>query len=98
MRILAIGTALCLGMSILAATAATQEEVGQAIAAAQAEIDKADALGYQWRDSKKILNGAKKSANAGDLDAALAQAEQAKFQGEAAQAQAKREAGAGPRF
>jgi len=98
MRTLAIASALTLGLLCLAVSAATQEQVAQAIAAAKTELDKASALGYQWRDSKKMLTAAMKSANAGEWDTALTQAEMAKFQGEAAQAQAKREADAGPRF
>ena len=100
MRRLAIATAMTLGLGLasLTVSAATMEEVSQTIAEAQIALDKADALGFRWRDSKKILNSAKKSANAGDLDAALPLAEQARFQGKAAQAQAEREANPGTRF
>ncbi len=61
-------------------------------------LAKADELGFQWRDSAAVLERARETAADGDLDAALVLAERARFEGDAAQAQARREADASPRF
>ncbi len=70
----------------------------QAIHDAEAAIKAAKKVGFEWRDSGKILKQADKAAAEGNIDKAMAQAERARFQGEAGQAQAASQANAGPRF
>jgi hypothetical protein len=77
---------------------AADDESQTTIAEARALLDQADAAGYEWRDSDTILKLAEEAAAHGDQDRATQLAEVAKFQGEAALAQARREANAGPRF
>ncbi len=57
-------------------------------ATAEASIDKAASVGGEWRDSRKLLESADKAASEGQLDRAVALAEQAKRQGELGYAQA----------
>ncbi len=73
-------------------------EVDSAIAEAAAAIEKADSVGFAWRDSNKILKQAKAAAADGDRDTALALAGEAKFQGEAGYAQYEANKDAGPTF
>ena len=65
---------------------------------ATAALDRADAEGAEWRDSRKILAEAEQAAKAGDFDRAMQLASLAKFQGEAAHEQHLANRGAGPRF
>lgn len=81
----------------LSATAATKSDYNKAASAAKASISAAKAVNYEWRDSGKILKAAAKAAKAGDYNKATKLANKAKRQGELAQAQAKAQAGAGPR-
>lgn len=67
-------------------------------AAAKQTLKAANAVGYQWRDSGKILKKAEKAAASGDFKKAAKLANQAREQGELALAQAKEQANAGPRF
>ena len=69
----------------------------QAAKDATAEIDKAKAAGYEWRDSRKILDQAAKAEKAGDHATAMKLAAKAKQQGIIAVAQAKQQQNAGPR-
>ncbi len=69
----------------------------QAKKEAVAEIDKAKAAGFEWRDSRKILEKAEKAEKAGDHKKALKLANQAKKQGIDAVAQSKTQTIAGPR-
>jgi uncharacterized membrane-anchored protein len=62
-----------------------------------AEIDKASALGYEWRDSRKILQQAEKAEKAGDHEKAIKLVNQAKQQGMVAVVQAESQKNAGPR-
>jgi hypothetical protein len=68
--------------------------VGQAVA----ELDKANATGFEWRDSRKFLKQADEAAKAGDYDKAMKLADKARAQGIAAQQQAQSQANAGPHF
>ncbi len=67
-------------------------------AAAKQSLKAASAVGFQWRDSGKILKKAEKAAAAGDYKKATQLANTAREQGEFAQEQAKQQADAGPRF
>ena len=64
---------------------------------AVAEIDKASAAGFEWRDSRKILEQADKAEKAGDHEKAMQLVNQAKQQGMVAVAQAESQKNAGPR-
>jgi hypothetical protein len=68
----------------------------QAQKEAVAEIDKAKAAGYEWRDSRGILKKAEAAEKAGDHEKALKLAKQAKKQGIDAVAQSKTQTNAGP--
>lgn len=67
-------------------------------AAAKQSLKAASTAGFQWRDSGKILKKAEKAAAGGDYKKATKLANQAREQGEFAQAQAKQQSNAGPRF
>ena len=60
------------------------------------EIDKAKAVGYEWRDSRKILKQAAEAEKAGDHTKAMKLAAKAKQQGILAVAQAKSQKNTGP--
>jgi len=77
---------------------AIDAEVDNAIAEAEAAIEKADSVGFAWRDSGKILKSARAAAADGEREQALELAAQAKFQGEAGYAQYEANKDAGPTF
>lgn len=77
---------------------AAEDDAQQAIAEARAALDRADAAGYEWRDSETILKMSEEAAAHGDAERAKTLAGIARFQGEAALAQSKREANAEPRI
>ncbi len=80
-------TAIC----SLSISAATVDEFNAAFAEANETRKMANSLGYEWRDTAKILKQAAEAAEQGDLDKAMKLIEQAKFQSEAAITQANRE-------
>ena len=61
---------------------------------ATAEIDKAKAVGFEWRDSRKLLKEAEKAEKAGDHEKAMKLVNKARQQGIIAVAQAKEQANA----
>jgi hypothetical protein len=63
---------------------------------AVAEINKASAVGFEWRDSRKILEQAEKAEKAGDHEKAMKLVNKAKQQGMVAVAQAESQKNAGP--
>lgn len=65
--------------------------------AAEVEIAKAKAMGFEWRDSKKILKKGYKALDDGDMEKGAKLIATAKQQGINAQTQAKAEMNAGPR-
>jgi len=65
-----------------AKAAADTMAVSAAITAAETAADKADAVGYQWRDTASLIDGAKKAAAANDSAKALDLAGQALRQSE----------------
>jgi hypothetical protein len=70
----------------------------EAVNQASIEIDKANALNHEWRDSRKLLEKAEKLNTEGKTDQAMKLVAQAKFQGEQAVIQAKNQASVnGPR-
>jgi len=80
---------LMAGFIIIGATSCASMEAQSAISDAQAEIDKAKAMGFEWRDSKKMLKKASKAIEEGNLEEAAKITAKAKRQGELAQMQAK---------
>jgi len=68
----------------------------KAVKEATVEIDKAKAAGYEWRDSRKILEAAAKAEKAGDHKKAMKMVAEAKQQGILAVAQAAQQKNAGP--
>ena len=72
--------------------------IDRVIHEAEKAVKMARKAGFEWRDSGKILKQADKAAAEGNVEKAISLAMRAKQQGEAALAQAKTEANAGPRF
>jgi len=61
----------------------------EAVNDANSSIDKAKAVNYEWRDSRKMLKDADKLNKAGNSDEAMKLVAKAKKQGELAVAQAE---------
>ena len=68
------------------------DEFSDAWAAADAKRGEAAKLGFEWRDTKKILKNAKKEADGGNLEKAMKLVKKAHEQSEDAIAQQAREA------
>ena len=83
--------ALSLLLSACATTGstATATEATQAIAAAEAATGKVAKVGYEWRDTRAIIDAAKKAAKAEDYDKAAELAKKAEHQSLAAMEQYK---------
>lgn len=77
---------------VTSAVAADADSFKAAYAAADAARKNAAAVGYEWRDTKKLLKRAKKAAEAGDYEKAEKLAMKAKGQGDAGVAQAEQQA------
>ncbi len=90
-------TAVCAGLLVAGAAvtpvalAADGASFKVAYEAAEAARKKAASVGYEWRDTKKMLKKAKALAKKGDFDKAEKLANNAKFQGDAAYAQAQQQ-------
>jgi len=89
---LCAGILVALGALPLSAGAADANSFKAAYDAAQAARKQAAAVGFEWRDTAKILKKAKKLAKAGRFDKAQALARKAQKQGELATAQAAEQA------
>lgn len=82
-------------LTLLATGCATQPatkpadaaQASAAIAAAEASRSKADAVGYEWRDTAAMIEEAKKAAEAKDYTKAIELATKAEKQGNSAVAQ-----------
>ena len=74
-----------------ATTAEPEQTAAEAIAAAKSANAKAKAVGYEWRDTAKIIKSAEKALAAGNEDEAIALANKARIQAETAIAQQKAE-------
>ncbi len=114
MKVIKQISVVCFTLSLVACTSSPVQEVQQAEktavvgeeqgeyealhAAAKASLKAANAVGFEWRDSGKILKQAEKAAAAGDYEKAMKLANRAREQGEFAQHQAQLQADAGPRF
>jgi hypothetical protein len=90
-----LGTALTVLLSTPIASIAS-DDFSKAAKEATAEINKAKAANYEWRNSRKILKSAEKAEKAGNHDEAMKLANKAKQQGIIAVAQAKQQENAGP--
>ena len=75
---------------------ATADTYKAAVASAKTSIKKAKSVGFEWRDSGKILKKADKAAKSGDFTTATKLANKARKQGELALAQAELQKNAGP--
>ena len=60
--------------------AAMADDAAQAIAAAEAARQQAQAVGYEWRDTGKIINAARKASEAKEYDKAVSLAKKAEQQ------------------
>ncbi len=69
-----------------------------AIAAAEHELSRANKLGFEWRDSDKMVKAAKEANKEGKFDEAVKLASKAKEQGTMAIEQAQEQKGAGPKY
>ncbi len=67
------------------------------IDSAKAELKKAKALGFEWRDTGKLLKKAEKASKAGDYDKAQKLIAKARKQAQLAVIQAADQHNAGPR-
>lgn len=63
---------------------------------ASASIKKAGSVGGEWRDTQKLLKGAKEAAKAGDAEKAISLAKKAQMQGQLGYEQALGQKDAGP--
>ncbi len=81
-----------------AQVAATPENAAIAIAAAEAASSKAAAVGYQWRDTSKLIDSAKEASAAKDAAKAIKLAELALHQSENALKQQAQQKDAASRF
>ena len=77
---------------------ATAENAAAAIATAVATNSKASAMGYEWRDTGKLIADAKKAAAAKELAKAIELAQQALHQSENALKQHDAQKDAASRF
>ena len=85
-KLLAIIGSMCI---VLGATSCSHMEASTAAVEAESEINKAKAMGNEWRDSKKILEKANKALDDGDVETANKLIAKAKKQGIDAQTQAE---------
>lgn len=91
--ILALAAAALLGSGCATQTTkpADAEQAAAAIAAAEASRAAAAAVGYEWRDTAKMIEDAKKAVVEKDFDKAVKLAKEAERQGQAAVAQHKQQ-------
>ncbi len=83
--------AVSLGVMLSGSAFASTKSVSAAIAAAEAANKAAAAVGYEWRDTAKMIKKAKMLARKGKTAAAIKLARQAETQGHNAVAQYKSE-------
>lgn len=97
MRITTIFTrAALLALLVTPLSSMAASSFDKAVKEATAEIDKAKAVGNEWRDSRKILKEAAKAEKSGKHDEAMKLVAKAKKQGTLAVAQAHEQKNAGP--
>jgi hypothetical protein len=82
----------------LADDAAKAADPAAAIEVAEAAQKAASEVGFEWRDTAKLIKSAKKALEAGETEKAIKLANTAKLQGEMGVKQAEVAKNAGPRF
>jgi hypothetical protein len=87
----AVAVGLCLLAGGPAHAGATQEEAAAAIAAAESAREQSAALKHEWNTVAPLIAEAQAAAESGAYDDAVALAGRAKYQSEAAIAQARHE-------
>lgn len=95
--ILAAVAALALNNAVSFADEWDHLAIMDKIGSAKAELKKARSLGFEWRDSSKLLKKAEKASKAGDYQAAEKLIDKARLQARMAVAQAAAQMHAGPR-
>lgn len=94
--------ALFLGLTLAACAApsdnAANTNVAAAIKAAEQATARVDEVGYAWRDTGTMIEDARKAAEQGETEQALALANEARQQSELAWEQYERNKNAGPNF
>lgn len=76
----------------------TKDDAMNAITAAEQARKEAASVGYEWRDTGKIIKKAKAALQKGDYDTAIKLANKAKRQGILAVQQYEEQKNAGPHF
>lgn len=94
MKIQALFAAAALALSANVVSA----DPAAAITAAEDARKAAAEVGYEWRDTAKMIKEAQAALDAGDKDKAMKLADAAKLQGEMGLKQAEVAKNAGPRF
>ncbi|HHC74477.1 MAG TPA: SoxXA-binding protein [Thiothrix sp.] len=89
---------LALSTQAFAEDAAKTADPAAAITAAEAAHKAAQAVGFEWRDTAKMIKSAKEAAKAGDAEKAIKLANAAKLQGDMGVKQAETAKNAEPRF
>ena len=93
MKISTLGIASILSSCLLAAPLVQASSFESAVTEAKIELDKAKAVNYEWRDSRKLLKKAEKLNKEGKTDKAIKLVNKAKMQGKLAVAQAELQSG-----
>lgn len=95
-----IAAVLCLGLAgnAAAGSTASKSDYEQALAEANAAVEKAKSVGGEWRDTGKLIKKAKAAAGKGDYAQAVKFADKAKLHSDIGYQQAINEQDAGPRF
>lgn len=96
--VVALMLGACAGGGGEKAAAASAEDAQAAIAAAKDATKKAGSVGYEWRDTGKMIKSAEAALKEGKVEDAIKLANKAKRQSENAYAQYEANKGAGPRY
>ena len=88
----AIALAILLALALALAPGVRGEDFEASLETAEQLLAKAAKAGTEWLETGKLLDEARKAAADGDMQAAMALVEQARFQAETAISQAEHEA------
>ena len=98
MKIKKLGLISIVSACLLTPLSGHASDFDSAVKQANSEIDKAKAVNYEWRDSRKLLKQAEKLNKEGKTGEAMELVNEAKKQGQLAVAQAELQSSvAGPR-
>ena len=89
MKITKLGLISIVSACLLTPLAGHANDFDNAVKQASSEIDKAKAMNYEWRDSRKLLKQAEKLNKEGKTEKAMKLVKEAKMQGQLAVAQAE---------